>query len=122
MTAIPDLVWVSKLDAHFYSDPEYTLHVKHVSRSSTKQRSVRNEEKWKREKRLGRGGSGIVWLERCFHGDSKGEVRAVKRVQKLEPSNYYRELEAIALFSHTKVSLLLLLNHGSFLSLPLTLI
>ncbi|MCJ1423010.1 hypothetical protein MMC29_000891 [Sticta canariensis] len=64
--------------------------------------SVRNEEKWKREKGLGQGSSGIVWLERCFHGDSKGEVRAVKKVQKLEPSNYYRELEAIALFSHTK--------------------
>ena len=113
VAAVQDFVRISKLDTQFNSDPEYTQHVKYVSRSSTKQRSVRNEEKWKRERKLGQGGSGIVWLERCIEGESKGELRAVKQVQKLEASNYYRALNAIALFSQTMVSLLVLLNHAS---------
>ena len=57
-------------------------------------------------KRLGRGNFGIVWLERCIHGDSKGKLRAVKQIEKLESCDYNRELEAIAFFSHSKVSLL----------------
>ena len=106
MTPVPDLVQVSKLDTQFHSDPEYIQHVQYVSGSTPTQRRVRKEERWKRERALGSGGSGIVWLERCIQGDSEGKVRAVKKIQKC--SNYYRELEAIALFSHSKVSLLLL--------------
>lgn len=111
MTHVPDLVQVSKLDTDFYSDPEYTQHVRYVSGSNTKQRSIRKEEKWKRERKLGRGSFGVVWLERCIQGDDKGEVRAVKEIQKPESSDYYRELEAVALFSHTKVIQLLLVNY-----------
>ena len=119
MTAVPDLVRISKLATQFCFDPQYTQHVKYVSRSSTNQRSVRNEERWKRERKLGQGSSGIVWLERCIEGESKGEVRAVKRVLKLEASDYSRDLYAIALFSQAIVSLLLSLNHVSFyLSIP----
>ena len=121
MTLIPDLVQVSKLDTQFHSDPEHIQHVKYVSSSTTRQRRVRKEEKWKREKRLGHGSSGIVWLERCFQGDTKGEIRAVKEILKLASGDYYRELEAMALFSHTKVSLLLLFTHSSFFA-PFTLI
>ena len=121
MTPVPDLVQISKLDTQFHSDPQYTQHVKYVSESSTKQRRIRKEEKWKTEKEIGRGSSGIVWLERCIQGDNKGEVRVVKKVQKLESSDYYRELEAIALFSHTKVSLpLLFIYLSSFPHLTLT--
>lgn len=103
MALIPDLVQDSKLDTEFHSDPEYTQHVQYVSGSTPKQRRLRKEYIWKREKGLGRGGFGIIWLERCIQGDSKGEVRVVKKIQKLESSNYYRELEAIALFSQAKV-------------------
>ncbi|KAL9131407.1 MAG: hypothetical protein Q9217_000675 [Psora testacea] len=102
MTAVPDHVRVSKLDTQFCSDPEHIQHVRYVCGSTAKQRGVRKEEKWKRESVLGRGGSGIVWLERCIQGDCNGEVRAVKKVQKLESGDYYKELEAIVLFSHTK--------------------
>ena len=117
-TPIPDLVHVSKLDTQFHSDPEYTQHVKYVSSSTTKQRRTRKEEKWKRERGLGQGGFGIVWLEQCIQGDSKGKVRAVKKIPKLKSDNYTRELEAIALFSHTKVSLPFSLIHpSSFLQL-----
>ena len=112
-TPIPDLVRVSKLDTQFHSHPKYTQHVKYVSSSTTKQRRVRKEEKWKRERKLGQGGFGIVWLEQCIQGDSKGKVRAVKKVPKLASGDCNRELEAIALFSHTKVTLPLLLIHPS---------
>ena len=114
MTPVPDLVRISKLDTQFYLDLGHTQHVKYVSGNTTTQRRVRKEEKWKKERRLGRGSFGIVWLERCIEGDSKGEVRAVKKILKLESSDYYRELEAIALFSHAKVSLLLSFIHSSF--------
>ncbi|MCJ1269155.1 hypothetical protein MMC22_009044 [Lobaria immixta] len=97
-----DLLQVSKLETQFYSDPEYTQHVQYVSGSTPRERKVRKEEKWMRERGLGRGSFGVVWLERCSQGDSKGKVRAVKKVEKLKSSDYYRELEAIALFSHSK--------------------
>ena len=113
-TLIPDLVQVSKLDTQFNLDPQYTQHVRYVSSSITKQRRIRKEEKWKRERRLGQGGFGVVWLEQCIQGDSKGEVRAVKKVPKLESVNCNRELEAIALFSHSKVSTTLQLASPCF--------
>lgn len=105
MTPVPDLVRISKLDTHFHSNPDYILHVKHVAESPAKQRKVRKEERWKRERRLGRGGFGTVWSEKCIQGDNKGELRAVKEIPKHESYDYYRELEAVALFSHSKVIL-----------------
>ena len=109
-TPIPDLVQLSKLDTQFHPTPEYTQHVKYVPGRTTTERGTHKKEKWKREKRLGRGGFGIVWLERCIQGDSKDELRAVKKVPKFEYSNCHRELEAIALFSHPKVSQALSIN------------
>ena len=108
MSFVSDLVQVSKLETQFHSDPEYTQHVHNVSGSTPKQRRVRKEEKWRRERELGRGAFGVVGLQRCIQGDSEGKVRAVKKVPKRESSNYHRELEAIALFSHSKARLLLL--------------
>ena len=102
MAQIPDLVQDSMLDTDFHPDLEQTRHVQYVC--TPKQRKLRKEQIWKREKGLGRGGFGIIWLERCIQGDCKGEVRAVKMIRKLQNSNYYRELEAIAIFSRTKVA------------------
>jgi len=101
MPPISDLVLLSKLDTRFCSSPEYTQHFQYVSASTLERRRVRKEERWKKERALGRGSSGVVWLEQCIQGDSEGKVRAVKIIQKLVGDNYYRELEAIALFSHS---------------------
>jgi calcium/calmodulin-dependent protein kinase I len=108
MTAIPDLVQISKLETQFSADSKSTQHVYYVSGSTPRERRVRKEEIWTKEKALGHGNFGIVWSERCIRGDMKGKVRAVKKIQKLESCHYYRELEAIALFSHQKVSLLMI--------------
>src|ERR1700712_1173712 len=104
MPPVPDLVWVSKLDTEFSSSPAYTQHVHYISGTTSRQRRIRKEERWKRERRLGNGSFGVVWLEKCIHGDGEGKVRAVKEIQKLDSSDYHRELEAIALFSHSRVS------------------
>ena len=120
MLPIPDLVQVSKLDTQFHSEPEYTQHVQYVSGSAPRQRKVRKEERWKRERAIGRGGFGVVWLERCSHGDSEGKVRAVKKFPKPKSNDHYRELEAIALFSHIQVDLLPLSIYDLFAILTLT--
>ena len=109
----PYFVYISKLETQFHLDPEYTQHVEYISNSTTKQRGTRKEVKWKRERVLGQGGSGIVWSERCIQGDSQKKVRAVKKIPKLKSDNYTRELEAIALFSQTKVGLPFSLIHSS---------
>ena len=104
MRPVPYPIQASRLDTRFHSDPQYTQHVKLVSNLALNQRRVRKEEKWSREKELGRGNYGNVWLERCIQGDDKGSLRAVKEVKKPESGEYYRELEAAVLFSHVKVS------------------
>lgn len=104
---MPDIVLVSKLDTQFCSSPAYTQHVQYVPGSTLERRRVRKEERWGKKKELGSGAFGVVWLEECIRGDGKGKVRAVKKIQKLGGNSYYRELEAIALFSHSKVSVLI---------------
>ena len=88
MTPIPDIGQDSKLEAEFHSDPEYTQHIQYVSGNTPRQRRLRKEQRWKKEKELGRGGFGIIWLERCIQEGSEGEVRAVKKIQKAESSYY----------------------------------
>lgn len=108
MALIPDLVQVSKLETHFYVDPNCTQHVRYTF-GNTSRKKIREEEQWRREKDIGCGGGGVVWLERCLQSGKERNVRAVKKIRKVDSSTYYRELEAMALFSHSKVRSLLML-------------
>lgn len=101
MAPTPDTVRLSELKTEFLSDPHLTKHSYHVSKPG--KRKVLQEEVWQRQRELGRGAFGAVYLERCVQGEKTGNVRAVKKIQKVTESNYDRELEAIALFSHRKV-------------------
>lgn len=96
---LPELVRDSLLDTQFVSG--ITVHTYPGPRGD-------RQEVWKREKSIGSGGSGRVWLETCIDGHSQGpSQRAVKCVPigaSSEVISYSRELEALAKFSQRKVS------------------
>ncbi|KAM3512877.1 hypothetical protein MY11210_003507 [Beauveria gryllotalpidicola] len=97
---LPDIVADAKLEAEVHS--KYTKHFYNSSTPTTRQRC--REEKWVRDKELGRGAFGVVHLERCE--DRIGTaLRAVKRISKIihgHKVDYKRELEAVMKFSHAK--------------------
>jgi hypothetical protein len=105
MPTISDLVRDSKLETRFYG--EYTQHVYYVSGMTPRQRKVRKEERWARDKSLGNGASGTVYLEKSVTENGEVQRRAVKEIRKSAHKSgaidYNRELEAIAKFSHPKV-------------------
>jgi calcium/calmodulin-dependent protein kinase I len=74
-------------------------------------RLPRAEEEWKRQRELGNGMYGRIWLERCLAGARQGELRAVKEIvknrSKAAPVDYAREQEAIAKFLNCRVCNLL---------------
>lgn len=105
MARLPDLVRDSKLETHFLSGVE-TVHTYHESDPTSRRRLVPRSEHWQRERKIGRGGFGSVWVEKCTKGHRNIEVRAVKQIEIDHGSariDYNRELEAIAKFSHQKV-------------------
>ena len=104
MPPILDLVADSRLEARFPNDGT-TVHT--FIELDKSHRRIQREEYWKRERYVGRGGFGRVQLEKCIAGEKRNSLRAVKVIDK--PSNstkttdLYRELEAIAKFSHDRV-------------------
>ena len=95
---------VTELNAHLSPDSQLTKHIYYTSRP--RQRKVRLEEHWARQRELGRGGFDAIYLEQCVEGDKQGRIQAIKEIQKSIEGNYNRELEAIALFLQPKVSLI----------------
>ncbi|KAK2763175.1 hypothetical protein FQN54_009811 [Arachnomyces sp. PD_36] len=92
MTSVPNLVKDSQLPVRF-SD-KYTHHDRH-----------RGEETWERQKLLGQGSFGSVWLQEC-RSEGTPRLRAVKLIPKVsqhfESIDYNHELLAIAKFSQPK--------------------
>lgn len=93
----PELVRHSKLEITFENN--LIIHPQLSGRRKLPQR-----EAWTRQRRVGRGGNGQVWLERkIVNGQHSAELRAVKDIHV--PSTrgrYIRELEALAKFSSQK--------------------
>ncbi|KAJ5358988.1 Tetratricopeptide-like helical [Penicillium cataractarum] len=112
MARISDLVQDSKLETYFLPDCSVeTVHRFQESDPASRQRLVTRSEHWRRQKRIGGGGFGTVWLEKCIKGGrpgatpQDGAVRAVKQIDidtRLGSIEYNRELEAIAKFSHSR--------------------
>jgi hypothetical protein len=105
MPRTPDLVRDSKLETSFDKNQTITIH-NYVETDPNRRRIIR-QEYWKLERHLGHGSYGQVQLEKCAAGNSYGGLRAVKKVMKRLGRNnidYDRELEAVAKFSHPKVS------------------
>lgn len=106
-----DLVKDSKLETTTTGDG-IIRHVIEIAGQNSRRRRVRQEQLWKRAESLGEGAYGEVWLEKLVGGTCQVNERAVKvikkRSQKQRAVDYSRELEAIAKFSHPKVSRLFL--------------
>lgn len=112
MAWISDLIRDSKLETHFLPDCRVeTVHRFQESDPISGQRLVTRSEHWRREKRVGGGGSGSVWLEKRTKGGRPGQDGAVRAVKQIDTDtrfgsiDYHRELEAIAKFSHPRVSI-----------------
>ncbi|KAJ5370386.1 Tetratricopeptide-like helical [Penicillium cataractarum] len=107
MAQISDLIRDSRLDTYFLPDHRVeTVHAYRESDPTGQRRVVNRSEHWKREKKIGGGGYGDVWLEKCTSGGQPNcTFRAVKQMTvdlKYGAIDYNRELEAIAKFSHKR--------------------
>lgn len=104
---LPDLVRDSKLTTHFLG--EETIHTYQESDPTSGNRLIARTEHWQRQKKIGNGAYGSVWLENCTKGQRNGNrVRAVKQSHldsRSGPVDYTRELEVIAKFSRANVTI-----------------
>ncbi|QMW33369.1 hypothetical protein G4B84_008800 [Aspergillus flavus NRRL3357] len=101
-----DLVNDSKLSVRFYEDFFYNEVFDFNSKKPGGPLHRRKkEQKWIRERRLGRGTFADVWLYKCDE-DVGTKFQAVKVIPRLSHStkaiDYTRELEAMFKFSHRK--------------------
>ncbi|RSL64900.1 hypothetical protein CEP53_003907 [Fusarium sp. AF-6] len=100
---VSDLVRDSKINTEFLES--CIRHVFHEAGQSLKQRLIRREERWVRQRYLGQGAYGTVYLEKREDGGVE-ELRAVKELKKSvgagQELDYARELEAIMKFSHPR--------------------
>lgn len=102
---VSDLVQDSKIETRLVGD--HFVHVFYDSGTSAQDRFLRREEEWVRQRVLGHGTFGTIYLEKCVSGRRKSDLRAVKEIKKIvlenEQLDCARELEAVAKFSHPKV-------------------
>jgi hypothetical protein len=113
MAQISDLIRDSRLDTYFLPDCTVeTVHTYRESDTTGQRRVVNRSEHWQRQIRIGGGGFGNVWLEKCIRGGHldgpirDGTLRAVKQMtvdSRYGSIDYNRELEAMAKFSHKRV-------------------
>lgn len=105
MSRLSDLVRDSKLDTRFQEGD--TIHI-YYEPGQVYRHAAPIEKRWRREKCIGRGSFGRLWLEKCVdRGRQRPELRAVKEIPIIQQGpntiDYNRELEAMAKFSHQKV-------------------
>jgi hypothetical protein len=106
---LPDLVHHTRLETEFRNG--LFIHLHHVSDPSSRRRAEIQRVTYQEVKIVGQGGFGNVRLEKRIAGPAVGthpELRAVKKIytaeKKVSDRDYVRELEAIAKFSHARVS------------------
>jgi len=105
-TQTSDLVADSRIEASFPPGTNQTRHIRDSLGTSARRRVVQTEETWERQRKIGSGTFGVVWLEKCITGPPKNTLRAVKQIRMEESStmaDYHRELTTIAKFSKAKV-------------------
>lgn len=106
MSSASDLLDHFKLDAEVF--PEYTLHTSYRANRTRGLRKEKVEARWDRQRSIGQGSFGEVWLEVKFQGTGAAtDERAVKIINKSQMStfkiDYRREISALATFSKSQV-------------------
>jgi hypothetical protein len=109
---IPESVRDARWEADFQPNPYYPSQILNTQPSG---RRLLRQEIWIREKRLGHGGFGVVWLERAHSNNQfSAGLRAVKELRLGREDDRrrecIRELEALIKFSQRKVGLFLALS------------
>ncbi|KAJ5850197.1 hypothetical protein N7455_010053 [Penicillium solitum] len=95
MTRIPDIVRDFELETRFLPGCSDTIHTYHESDLASGRRLVVRAEHWQREREIGSGTYGSIWLERCIEGGRSGvEVRAVKQLPTAYSDIDYHQPEA----------------------------
>ncbi|KAK0727966.1 kinase-like domain-containing protein [Lasiosphaeria miniovina] len=119
MSKQADLVLDSKLETIFDQDrPGQTGHVFVEADAALQRRSVRRVEWWQRQRCIGSGGCGTVYLERCISGQRHVTIRAVKTIplsaSQKRSKLYDRELEATSKFSQKRYEIFFVKSLGWF--------
>ncbi|KAK3335131.1 kinase-like domain-containing protein [Cercophora scortea] len=115
---VSDLVSDAKIETTILSDS--IQHVFYAPGHSAQRRQEQRVENWSRERKLGEGAFGVVYLERCQPEVEGGacKLRAVKQIKKhIVPEqelDYMRELEAIFKFSNPRYSHCFVRSDGWF--------
>ncbi len=108
MATLSDLVRDNQLETSF--EDKFTIHHYDDSDGEEQRRSSYRSEYWEESGWLARGGFGEVLLQRCVKGRRTPELRAVKKIARSmarhggKQFDFVSELEAIAKFSHRRVS------------------
>ncbi|KAJ5393853.1 uncharacterized protein N7487_011494 [Penicillium crustosum] len=101
--AAKELVNDMKLSAKVTAEGTYHDTFEPVFSRGTGGRWSQRKELWKKERPLGHGTYGDVWLERYTASETKTKFRAVKTIRKLKDTSHSdyltQELEALAKFS-----------------------
>ena len=96
-----DLIEHFQLDAQIHDD--HTVHTEYVSDPARGVRMARAEKRWYKDRHIGNGAFGDVWLEVQKERDQVTAERAVKTIQKRRMESvqidYKRELLALAKLS-----------------------
>lgn len=94
---LPELVRQARLETKIRRDRTTHTRLRSHRRDST-------QEVWVKQKTIGQGGYGQVWVERKSNSTrATPELRAVKRIlTTTQRRDYVRELEALAKFSSNK--------------------
>jgi len=111
MSSAEDLLDHFKLDAEYRNDGEfhngYSLHTSYISDHARGKRKEKVETKWFRQRIIGEGSFGQVWLEVQYKGEAILRKRALKVLEKrrlrLFDIDYKKELLALAKFSKSQV-------------------
>lgn len=101
--SLPDIVIDTQLEVRL--EGNRTLYFNHIGDEAAGIRPERRADEWRRERKIGSGGFGTVWLERSI--SKREQCRAVKeiscRAKTGLPNKFYHELEAIGKFSQEAV-------------------